>query len=139
MVGGPGVTFAPHAGAHGAASPDHADPERSDAVLALENVGVRFGGINALAGVSLTVAEGAVCGLIGPNGAGKTTLFDVISGVRTPNEGRVWFRGENITHVSAVARARRGLRRTFQRVQTFGWLSVEDNVGEGVRDLPHPR
>ena len=128
MVGGPGVTFAPHAGAHGAASPDHADPERSDAVLALENVGVRFGGINALAGVSLTVAEGAVCGLIGPNGAGKTTLFDVISGVRTPNEGRVWFRGENITHVSAVARARRGLRRTFQRVQTFGWLSVEDNV-----------
>jgi hypothetical protein len=48
MVGGPGVTFAPHAGPHGAASPDHADPERSDAVLALENVGVRFGGINAL-------------------------------------------------------------------------------------------
>src|SRR4029078_11448491 len=95
---------------------------------ALENVGVRFGGINALAGVSLTVAEGAVCGLIGPNGAGKTTLFDVISGVRTPNEGRVWFRGENITPVSAVARARRGLRRTFQRVQTLGWLSVEDNV-----------
>ena len=67
-------------------------------------------------------------GLIGPNGAGKTTLFDVISGVRTPNEGRVWFRGANITNVSAVARARRGLRRTFQRVQTFGWLSVEDNV-----------
>jgi ABC-type branched-subunit amino acid transport system ATPase component len=128
MVGGPEVTFAPHAGAHGAASPDHADPERSDAVLALENVGVRFGGISALSGVSLTVAEGAVWGLIGPNGAGKTTLFDVISGVRTPKEGRVWFRGANITHVSAVARARRGLRRTFQRVQTFGWLSVEDNV-----------
>ena len=92
MVGGPGVTFAPHAGAHGAVSPDHADPERSDAVLALENVSVRFGGISALTGVSLTVAEGAVWGLIGPNGAGKTTLFDVISGVRTPNEGRVWFR-----------------------------------------------
>jgi ABC-type branched-subunit amino acid transport system ATPase component len=119
------VTFASHEGALGAASPD---PERSDAVLALENVGVRFGGISALSGVDLTVADGAVWGLIGPNGAGKTTLFDVISGVRTPNEGRVWFRGANVTRTSAVARARRGLRRTFQRVQTFGWLSVEDNV-----------
>src|SRR5207247_7179684 len=75
-----------------------------------------------------TVAEGAVWGLIGPNGAGKTTLFDVISGVRKPNEGRVWFRSANATYASAVSRARRGLRRTFQRVQTFGWLSVEDNV-----------
>src|SRR5690242_7469059 len=75
MVGGPGVTFASHEGALGAASPD---PERSDAVLALENVGVRFGGISALSGVDLTVADGAVWGLIGPNGAGKTTLFDVI-------------------------------------------------------------
>jgi branched-chain amino acid transport system ATP-binding protein len=97
-------------------------------VLALEDVGVRFGGISALHGVSLTVKQGDVWGLIGPNGAGKTTLFDVISGVRTPNEGRVLFRGVDVTRTSAVARARRGLRRTFQRVQTFGWLSVEDNV-----------
>jgi branched-chain amino acid transport system ATP-binding protein len=97
-------------------------------VLALEDVGVRFGGISALQGVSLTVQQGDVWGLIGPNGAGKTTLFDVISGVRTPNEGRVLFRGVDVTRTSAVARARRGLRRTFQRVQTFGWLSVEDNV-----------
>jgi ABC-type branched-subunit amino acid transport system ATPase component len=55
-------------------------------------------------------------------------LFDVVSGVRAPNEGRVVLAGRDITHASASGRARRGLRRTFQRVQTFGWLSVEDNV-----------
>ena len=67
-------------------------------------------------------------GIIGPNGAGKTTLFDVVSGVRSPNNGRVLLSGGDLTRVSAAGRARRGLRRTFQRVQTFGWLSVEDNV-----------
>jgi ABC-type branched-subunit amino acid transport system ATPase component len=97
-------------------------------VLALDDVAVRFGGISALSGVSLTVSEGIVLGLIGPNGAGKTTLFDVISGVRVPNGGKVWFRGRDATRSSAIARSRQGLRRTFQRVQTFGWLSVEDNV-----------
>ena len=65
---------------------------------------------------------------IGPNGAGKTTLFDVISGVRTPDSGQVVLAGENVTRRSPMYRARRGLRRTFQRVQAFGWLSVEDNV-----------
>ena len=102
--------------------------DRSSAALALDAITVRFGGITALSDVGLTVPKGEVLGLIGPNGAGKTTLFDVISGVRAPDEGRVALEGEDITDVSAVARARRGLRRTFQRVQTFGWLSVEDNV-----------
>jgi branched-chain amino acid transport system ATP-binding protein len=97
-------------------------------VLALDDVTVRFGGITALEGVSIHVARGEVCGLIGPNGAGKTTLFDVISGVRVPDSGTVRLAGEDVTKVSAVVRARRGMRRTFQRVQTFGWLSVEDNV-----------
>jgi len=97
-------------------------------VLVLDGIEVRFGGITALSGVDLTVEEGAVWGLIGPNGAGKTTLFDVISGVRAPNAGSVWFGGSDITGASASTRARRGMRRTFQRVQTFGWLTVEDNV-----------
>jgi len=104
------------------------DDDRSTAALALEDVTVRFGGITALSDVSLSVPTGEVLGLIGPNGAGKTTLFDVISGVRVPEHGRVALEGVDITHLSAVGRARRGLRRTFQRVQTFGWLSVEDNV-----------
>ena len=107
-------------------------PSSSTSALALDDVTVRFGGIVALEGVSLSVAPGEVLGLIGPNGAGKTTLFDVISGVRVPDEGRIMFAGADITRVGAVARARRGLRRTFQRVQTFGWLSVEDNVLAGL-------
>ena len=97
-------------------------------VLALDHVSVHFGGIAALTDVSLAVAAGEVCGLIGPNGAGKTTLFDVISGVRTPDRGIVRLDGRDVTSWSAVRRARGGLRRTFQRVQTFGWLSVADNV-----------
>jgi branched-chain amino acid transport system ATP-binding protein len=97
-------------------------------VLELDNIGVRFGGVVGLDGVSLRVSEGEVCGLIGPNGAGKTTLFDVISGMRTPQQGSVTMDGVDVTGLSAPNRARRGIRRTFQRVQTFGWLSVEDNV-----------
>jgi ABC-type branched-subunit amino acid transport system ATPase component len=97
-------------------------------ILHLEGITVRFGGIFALADVDLDVATGEVLGLIGPNGAGKTTLFDVISGIRTPNDGRVVLGGSDVTNRSATERARRGLRRTFQRVQAFGWLTVEDNV-----------
>jgi branched-chain amino acid transport system ATP-binding protein len=97
-------------------------------VLQLSDVTVRFGGITALDGVDLSLGSGEVLGLIGPNGAGKTTLFDVISGVRSADEGKVFLDGADVTRLGAVARSRRGLRRTFQRVQTFGWLSVEDNV-----------
>ncbi|HEX6313115.1 MAG TPA: ABC transporter ATP-binding protein [Acidimicrobiia bacterium] len=103
-------------------------PDATSPALALENVTVRFGGITALDDVALAVTPGEVCGLIGPNGAGKTTLFDVISGVRPPDSGRVLLDGVDATTWSAVRRARGGLRRTFQRVQTFGWLSAADNV-----------
>ncbi|MCB0976774.1 MAG: ABC transporter ATP-binding protein [Acidimicrobiales bacterium] len=96
--------------------------------LVVSALSVRFGGISALDGVSLTVRSGEICGLIGANGAGKTTLFDVISGVRVPDEGRVQLHGRDVTRASPQRRARAGLRRTFQRVQVFGWLSVEDNL-----------
>jgi branched-chain amino acid transport system ATP-binding protein len=97
-------------------------------LLDLDAITVRFGGIQALSTVSLTVAGGEICGLIGPNGAGKTTLFDVVSGIRRPQSGRVSMDGQDISRLSAAERSRRGLRRTFQRVQTFGWLTVEDNL-----------
>ena len=110
---------------------DAANRDAADVVapaLSLSGITVRFGGITALQDVDLRLDAGEVRGLIGPNGAGKTTLFDVISGIRLPDAGRVELGGEDVTRSSAVRRARRGLRRTFQRVQTFGWLSVEDNV-----------
>ncbi|MFB7172354.1 ABC transporter ATP-binding protein [Streptomyces sp. NPDC056254] len=97
-------------------------------VLHADGVGVRFGGVRALDGVGLGVRAGEVCGLIGPNGAGKTTLFDVLSGIRRPDRGRVLLDGEDITRRSPVWRARHGIRRTFQRQQLFGQLSVADNV-----------
>jgi branched-chain amino acid transport system ATP-binding protein len=98
------------------------------AVLEARDVAVRFGGVVALDGVSLTAREGEICGLIGPNGAGKSTLFDVISGTRRPNQGEVVLGGTTVTARSSAWRARRGVRRTFQRQQVFGWLTVEDNV-----------
>ncbi|MEU0569623.1 ABC transporter ATP-binding protein [Nonomuraea sp. NPDC005983] len=97
-------------------------------MLAVQGVSVAFGGVRALDEVSFEVPEGQVCGVIGPNGAGKTTLFDVLSGLRRPSTGRVRVAGEDLTSVSPVRRARAGLRRTFQRTQVFGRLSVADNV-----------
>ncbi|MFD9406838.1 ABC transporter ATP-binding protein [Streptomyces sp. NPDC059989] len=97
-------------------------------VLEASGVSVRFGGVRALAGVDLGIRAGEVCGLIGPNGAGKTTLFDVLSGIRRPDRGRMLLDGADITRRSPVWRARHGMRRTFQRQQLFGQLSVADNV-----------
>ncbi|WP_306316405.1 MULTISPECIES: ABC transporter ATP-binding protein [unclassified Streptomyces] len=97
-------------------------------VLEAEDIGVRFGGIRALDGVGLRLAAGEVCGLIGPNGAGKTTFFDVVSGIRRPDAGRVLLDGADITRRSPVWRARHRMRRTFQRQQLFGQLTVADNL-----------
>jgi ABC-type branched-subunit amino acid transport system ATPase component len=108
-------------GAPAAGSPD-------DLMLRLKDITVRFGGITALKGLEFDAHRSQVLGIIGPNGAGKTTLFDVISGVRAPDEGRVLIDGRDMTSASTTTRARGGLRRTFQRVQAFGWLTVEDNV-----------
>jgi branched-chain amino acid transport system ATP-binding protein len=105
-------------------------PGAGTEALALDAQGVtqRFGGITAVDDVSLQVSAGSVHGLIGPNGAGKTTLFDCVAGVQKAVSGRIVLDGVDVTRESAVERARRGLRRTFQRQQVFGWLSVEDNV-----------
>jgi branched-chain amino acid transport system ATP-binding protein len=97
-------------------------------VVEVEGVTVRFGGVVALQEVGFAVDRGEIRGLIGPNGAGKTTLFDTITGIRRPTSGRLRFLGRDVTERSAVWRSRAGMRRTFQRQQPFGWLSVEDNV-----------
>ena len=99
-----------------------------EAALRVRDVRVRFAGVVALNGVSLDAHRGEVLALIGPNGAGKTTLFDAISGVRAPDSGQVALAERDVTKLSAVRRSRLGLRRTFQRQQVFGGLSVEDNL-----------
>jgi branched-chain amino acid transport system ATP-binding protein len=97
-------------------------------VLEAVDVSVSFGGVQALCGVRLALPEATIVGVIGPNGAGKTTLFDVLTGVRDPSAGRVLLDGRDITNRSSTWRARHGIRRTFQRQQVFGWLTVEENL-----------
>jgi len=97
-------------------------------VLEVSEVSVAFGGAQVLSDVSLTVAEGGVTGLIGPNGAGKTTLFNVVSGLLEPRSGRVRIDGHDVTKAGPAARARRGLARTYQRLELFTSLTVRDNI-----------
>jgi len=97
-------------------------------MLDLRGVSVRFGGVQALDGVSLQAPPGRVTGLIGPNGAGKTTLFDVASGLQRPTRGSVELGGRDVTRRGPRHRARLGLGRTFQRIELFGSLTVRENV-----------
>jgi branched-chain amino acid transport system ATP-binding protein len=102
------------------------------ALLTLERVTKRFGGLTAVREVSLQVRPGDLLGIIGPNGAGKTTLFNVIAGYFRPEEGRVVFDGVDVTGRPAHEVSRLGLTRTFQIVKPFGNLSVRDNVMIGA-------
>jgi branched-chain amino acid transport system ATP-binding protein len=98
------------------------------ALLDVRQVSVSFGGLQALSDVSLDVQVGHVTGLIGPNGAGKTTLFNVVTGLLGPNTGRVELDGRDITRRKPHQRARLGIGRTFQRLETFGSLTARENV-----------
>jgi branched-chain amino acid transport system ATP-binding protein len=104
-------------------------------LLDVENVGVRFGGVVALDGLSFTVEPGRIQALIGPNGAGKTTLFNVLSRLYEPTSGRVHFNGTDLLTVPAHRISRLGLARTFQNVALFPALSVLDNVVTGAHSL----
>jgi branched-chain amino acid transport system ATP-binding protein len=102
------------------------------ALLEVENVTKRFGGIVALDDVSFAAEPGEIVGLIGPNGAGKTTAFNVITRLYTPDEGDVRFEGESLLKTSPSAIVRRGIARTFQNVELFRGMSVLDNVRVGA-------
>jgi branched-chain amino acid transport system ATP-binding protein len=104
---------------------------QAEPLLRAEGVYLGFGGIQALAGVSLDVMPGEITAVIGPNGAGKTSLFNTLSGFYRPQRGRVWLEGRDLTGVSADRRAARGLARTFQNVALFRGMSVLDNIKLG--------
>lgn len=97
-------------------------------LLEMRGATVRFGGNLAMDQVDLDVAAGCITGLIGPNGAGKTTTFNVITGLQPVKEGRVVLDSEDITKMRPYRRARRGIGRTFQRLESFGSMTVRENV-----------
>jgi len=103
----------------------------SSALLRVQEVGVRFGGIVALDGVSFDVAPGQIVGLIGPNGAGKTTLFNCLSGLYACGAGRILFADQPLTRVPRHRIAALGIGRTFQNLALFRTMSVLENVMVG--------
>jgi branched-chain amino acid transport system ATP-binding protein len=102
------------------------------AVLEVENISKRFGGLQANAQAHLKVEPGKITALIGPNGAGKTTLFAIVSGFVIPDEGRVTFQGQDITGMQPFDICHLGLVRTFQIVQPFAGLTVRENIAVGA-------
>jgi len=102
--------------------------DQPDALIAVETVSVRFGGILAIDNVSFTLAPGELLGLIGPNGAGKTTMLRCITGARPADAGRVLLAGRDLSQLGVAARARLGVALTHQIVRPFRSLSVLDNV-----------
>ncbi len=110
----------------------HADVR---ALLSVENISLRFGGLKALSDVSFHVKPGELFSIIGPNGAGKTSMLNCISGRYTPTEGRVVFDGRDVTKVKPNRRAAAGIGRTFQNLALFGHMSVLDNIMVGRHHL----
>jgi branched-chain amino acid transport system ATP-binding protein len=102
------------------------------ALLKLDKVGKRFGGLQAVKDLSFEVREGEILGLIGPNGAGKSTLFNLINGVFAPDTGRITFAGADITGEKPYRVARHGLARTHQIVQPLTNMTVLENCTVGA-------
>jgi branched-chain amino acid transport system ATP-binding protein len=101
------------------------------ALLEIDGLALRFGGIQALAGLDLRLTEGETVALIGPNGSGKTSLFNCITGLYRPSAGRIRFAGQSLVGRRPEAVAALGIARTFQNLRLFGSLSVLDNLMVG--------
>ncbi len=102
------------------------------ALLQVDGISKRFGGLRAVQDLTFTVDEGEILGLIGPNGAGKSTVFNLINGVHAPDEGRIVFEGTDMTGEPPYRVARRGLARAHQIVQPLTGLSVFENCTVGA-------
>ncbi len=100
-------------------------------ILAAKDIGISFGGIKAIDGVSFEVSPGQILSIIGPNGAGKTTLFNIVSGVYERDQGRIELSGEDVTGLPPDKLAARGLSRTFQNLQIFQRMTAAENVMVG--------
>ena len=107
------------------------------ALLQVEDAAKRFGGLQALEGVSFAIAPRDIYGLIGPNGAGKTTLFNLLTGIDAPDAGRFEFEGRSLAGLAPHEIARAGIARTFQNIRLFANLSAIENVMIGRHARTH--
>ena len=123
-------------------------PTPRQPLLDVAGLRVTYGGVVAVSDVDLQIAEGTIYGLIGPNGAGKTSVVDALTGYTRPAAGRITFNGRDIGGLRPYRRARLGLARTFQSVELFDDLTVEENllvasehvtVASALRDLFGPQ
>ena len=105
--------------------------EIGDVILDVENISLRFGGVNALSDISFDVREHEVRAIIGPNGAGKSSMLNCINGVYQPQEGQISFRGNTFKHMNSRQVAEMGIARTFQNLALFKGMSVIDNIMTG--------
>ena len=104
------------------------------ALLEVSNLGIAFGGLQAVDKVDLKLEKGSLHGLIGPNGAGKTTVFNMLTGVYKPTEGDIILDGVNITGKAPATICKAGVARTFQNIRLFGNMTVEENVRIGLHN-----
>lgn len=110
--------------------------DANETLFELNGISVRFGGLNAVSGVSLSVKKGEIYGLIGPNGAGKTTIFNSITGSITPVEGDILLQGKSLLRLRPDQIARAGISRTFQNIRLFPKMTVAENVAIGLHCTP---
>ncbi|MBD8688175.1 MULTISPECIES: ABC transporter ATP-binding protein [unclassified Rhizobium] len=108
-------------------------------MLEVRNLSKSFGGLKAVTDASLDVPEGSIVGLLGPNGAGKTTCFTMIAGFTKPDEGAVRFQGKDIVGLAPHSICALGMIRTFQIVQPFAGLTVQENIAVGAYLHHHDR
>jgi len=112
--------------------PAAAHPAEAGALLEVDNVTLRFGGVVALDQVSFSLRQGEIFGLIGPNGAGKTTCFNAMTGVYQPTSGQIRFRGQIVSGHKKHEITRMGIARTFQNIRLFPEMTALENVMVGV-------
>ncbi len=103
-------------------------------LLEVKNLGISFGGLQAVDDISLTVKKGQLYGLIGPNGAGKTTIFNMLTGVYKPSHGTFYLDGEDLTGKTPIEINKKGIARTFQNIRLFKNMSIIDNVKVGLHN-----
>ena len=130
-----GAPVATHRGPAQPAPGNMAVSAQAETIFEARGINLRFGGVQALTDVSFGIRKGELFSIIGPNGAGKTSMVNCISGRYKPTDGKVFFKGRDVTGMTPNHRASLGIGRTFQNLALFGHMTVLDNIMVGRHHL----